>query len=298
MSSTAANKLLFSKTAPASGASSPGGGGHQEAKSAIDTNVVDHNNMSKSIHSKKAHFPNKLVKTTRPPDVRAFPGEITMTKRGQLVGALYAEDLEKEEAEMRALYMAVSDLTSEEIMRDDEYLKIDQSKLPLEIFDSLEYEALDKSPAFWLSTGCDARTPFFHNGTWIWRPSKVLGYDDSERKYLVKFLPDGAEKLIQRLNLLFDLESEDLFHARRKEAENLRTEAKRIMRLDHFVAQQSSAEIRAIRKESIRKIHERTMDGLASNVPFPEPGTQLGYVLRSLTAETIQWYGRVMKLAF
>lgn len=52
---------------------------------------------------------------------------------------------------------------------------------------------------------------------------------------------------------------------------------------------------RAIQKKNIKSIHERVIDGLPVWMPFPETGTPLGNLLRSLTADTIQWYTRTSK---
>jgi len=254
--------------------------------------------MVKSLQaSKKIRPPLRLLKSTKLPKVRPFPGEMNVKNKGPPSGAVYATDLELEELEAKRELMASVELTSEELMRDADYLKIDQSKLPLEIFDSLEFEALDKSPADWLALKCNAKAPFFHDSSWIWRPVTVLGYDYNTSMYDVKFLPDGLRKFVHRLNLKFDAESEEAFDKRRSIAENARKEAKQIMRLDHFIIQQPNETIKAIRKESVRKIHDRIMDGLPNYIPFPEPGTPLGSLLRRLTGDIIMWYARTMKKA-
>eukprot|EP01042_Synura_sphagnicola_P000104 gene104-103_t len=69
------------------------------------------------------------------------------------------------------------------------------------------------------------------------------------------------------------------------------------MRLDHFILQQPKEEVRAIRQESLRSIHERIIDGLPKEVPFPDQGTPLGALLRNLTGDLIRWYSRTMKKA-
>jgi dynein heavy chain, axonemal len=67
------------------------------------------------------------------------------------------------------------------------------------------------------------------------------------------------------------------------------------MRFDHFILQQSNDLIRAIRKENVKSIHERIIDGLPVWMPFLDPSTNLGLLLRSLTADLIQWYTRTVK---
>jgi len=46
------------------------------------------------------------------------------------------------------------------------------------------------------------------------------------------------------------------------------------MRFDHFVLQQPKELIRVISKEGLKKIHERILDGLPVDIPFPEQGIQ------------------------
>ena len=60
-------------------------------------------------------------------------------------------------------------------MLDPDYLKIDQSKLPLEIFDNIEFEQADLPPSEWLASRSNGKAPYFINGKWLWRPVEVLG---------------------------------------------------------------------------------------------------------------------------
>eukprot|EP00599_Poterioochromonas_sp_BG-1_P008225 CAMPEP_0173135378 /NCGR_PEP_ID=MMETSP1105-20130129/1860_1 /TAXON_ID=2985 /ORGANISM="Ochromonas sp., Strain BG-1" /LENGTH=4194 /DNA_ID=CAMNT_0014047373 /DNA_START=78 /DNA_END=12662 /DNA_ORIENTATION=- len=279
----------MSKTAPANlkGTSAGGNEATLEMK-------LDHNNMMKNLKSKKSKVTiPRLVKTTKAPPVRAYPGEVTIPEK-KILDAIYFDDLiAEEEALMNE--NVTEELTSEELMRDPEYLKIDQSKLPLEMFDNVELEALDRTPEEWVATNSTASTPYYHSGEWIWRPVAVKGFDPIAKEYNVHFLPNGIMKKVKRLNLQFDIENADKFKARRNMAESARTEAKQIMRLDFFVEQQPTNEIRIISKKSIHKIHERIIDGLPINIPFPDPDTRVGKVLRNLTGDIIHFYTRTMK---
>ncbi|RYG70357.1 hypothetical protein EON64_00405, partial [archaeon] len=236
----------------------------------------------------------RLVKTTKPPPIRPYPGEVVLPEKRSIANAVMDEwdilpvDEEMPKEEKR-------ELTSEELMRDPEYLKIDQSKLPLEMFDNVELEAADRSPQEWVRTGSNAQAPYYHCGEWIWRPVQVKQYDEASKEFVVTFLPNGITKQVQRLNLQFDQEDATKFKRRRALAEAAREEAKKIMRLDFFVEQQANHEIRIIRKESIKQIHERIIDGLSASVPFPDPATRIGKVLRQLTADIIHFYSRTMK---
>ena len=282
---------LFSQTAPS--------GGLQyittEKKNHVVGDTLNHNNMVKSLQKKHERDVVKLVKTVKAPPVRDYHGIVEVQEKRKLTGAIYAEEVEKEENELKKKQAASKELNSEELMHDKDYLKIDQSKLPLEIFDNLEFEERDRTPQQWLDSGSGGKAPYYHNGNWIFKPVLILGYNQPTNQYEVKYLPDGITKLVHRLNLQFDLEPEELFKERHRVAEEARSEAKAIMRLDYFITQQANEEIRAITKETIRDIHEKIIDGLPVYIPFPEQGTPLGLLLRNLTADIIQWYTRTVK---
>jgi dynein heavy chain len=276
-----ANDRLFSKTAP---------NNFKVGEKRVVGNL-DHNNYNRTLKAKKAvHAPGKLGKTTRVPDARPFPGESRQTRKlGNTI--LMSTDDEMLYAETtKAPVTGSADYT-----RDPDFLKVDLSKLPIEMFDDLEYEAADKSPAEWLALQTGAQSPFFHNHTWMWRRVDVIGYNPDTKKYIIRFIPDGIEKEVHRLNLKFDKEDHDRFDKRRNKADDGRNDAKQIMRLDHFINCQSKEEIKPIRQSSLKAIHERVIDGLALSVPFPDQGTPLGDLLRNLTGDTIQWYSRTMK---
>eukprot|EP01035_Chromulina_nebulosa_P018662 gene18662-24408_t len=245
--------------------------------------------MIKSLQKKQANTLSTTIKIKDTP-IKPYPGVVEVKKRGAPTGAIYYDDLIKEEMELNKLNNnnVITVLSSEELMRDKEYLKIDQSKLPIEIFDNLEYEMNDKPPSEWIATGCNATSPFYRDGNWIWRQCKVLSYDDTTQLFQIKFLPDGLEKHVKRLNIKFDLENSLSFDERRNSAEEFRNEAKSVMRLDYFITQQPNYLIHPIRKDTIKSIHEKVIDGLPLYLPFPEQGTPLGLVLRNLTADVIQ----------
>ena len=181
-------------------------------------------------------------------------------------------------------------------MLDPDYLKIDQSKLPLEIFDNIEFEQADLPPSEWLASRSNGKAPYFINGKWLWRPVEVLGmspthsinhhsnslthrsfthscsliidHNAASNQYTVHFLPDGISKLVHRLNLLFDIEDESKFNERRRVATVARNEAKEQMRLDHFVDRQSRESIRPINKDSIKRMHTKVVEGLSVTVSY------------------------------
>lgn len=257
--SKAKKEVLFSKTVPLGGYHISGNG---TEKHIVVEDALDYNNMTKSLKKKHQKELVKLVKSTKPPPIRLFHDQVPEKTEKGLIGAVYYEDLEKEEEKLRIDRIARSELTSEELMRDDDYLKIDQSKLPLEIFDNLEFEARDRTPDQWLRSGSGASAPYYRDGAWIWKPIKVLGYDKATNRYRIQYMSgatnnafgesednsntqyNGIEKLAHRLNIKFDLETESDYHERHEAAETARNEAKNIMRLDHFILQQPNDQIR------------------------------------------------------
>jgi dynein heavy chain, axonemal len=266
-----------------------------QKQSQSDVNKLDHNNIPVVfVNRRAAAVFSSTKKSKTQPGLRSFPGEVTLVRKGCPSGAVYAEDLEKEDRESKE-NMSFLDFQPQELIRQHDFLKIDQSKLPLEIFDNIDVEEKDKSPAMWLASKSGGKSPYFHNNAWVWRPVEVNGFDEVTREYLVKFLPDGIEKKVRRLNLQFDDEDAAVFTERKRVAEVAREDAKQIMRLDHFVNQQPKESVVSISQESIRHIHEKVVDGLPSSVPFPEQGSVLGSVLRTLTGDLIIWYTRAMK---
>ena len=272
------NILMFSKTVPS-------------APNVEITGALDHNNFVKAVLSKeKTTLPTKLRKSTKAPQFRRFPGSLRESRRESPIGAIYAEELAGEDKGEKNII-----IPKDELMLQPDFLKLDQSKLPVDLFDDLDYSANDKSPEEWLKICNSGSTPFFIDGKWHWREVTILAYNSLSRKYTIKFGDDGITKEVSRLNLRFDAENAAEFDKRRAIAESGRSEAKQLMRFDHFVLAQSKDLIRAIGKDGIRKIHERVIDGLPVDIPFPDQGTPLGYLLRNCTAELIQWYSLIMK---
>lgn len=269
----------------------------KKAGSSVDPSSLNHNNIAykyagvRSRH--KISLPRRIV-IGEQQAIRRYPGEIREIKHG-VDGAVYAEDLEKEEALMRESLGMSQEISKENLLHEADFLKIDQSKLPLDIFDNLEFASADKSPREWLSICKLGFTPFYSSGEWSWAKVIIHKYNEDTNDYHVQFSPNGSYKNVSRLNLRFEAENEAAFNARRAFANDARDEAKKILRLDHFIHQQPTEATRAIRQVSLHKIHERIIDGLAVGIPFPEPGSALGFLLSNLTKELIRWYTRTMK---
>lgn len=202
----------------------------------LDPSSLDHNNIAIKYAGKgplgKIPLPAKIVMREQP--MRPFPGQIREVKHG-VTGAVYAEDLDREEALMKASLDMKDEISKEDLMHEADFLKIDQSKLPLEIFDNLEYEALDKSPDQWLALSKRGYTPFYEMGEWSWKAVLILGYDEKQSEYQIQFYPDGKKKNVNRLNLRFEEEDEENFHARRNFATTAREYAKKVLQLvNHY----------------------------------------------------------------
>jgi hypothetical protein len=219
-------------------------------------------------------------------------------------------------------------------IEDEYFLKLDQSKLPLHLFDNEQYET--KTPKEWLAHGeCKAVTPFYMDSDsgWQWRPCTVIGYEpcppresiawmkgihamkvmgnkpQTKGKFLVRF--DGVDrtKLVQRINLQFGDESEENFRARRSYAYSEMEKTKGILRHDYYIEMQSAENVRAMQASTLEGINKRVMDGLqpqvieelcAEKIRRPkwedgDPPLLLTLLMRSLSSTVIQTYTWCMK---
>ncbi|GMH99793.1 hypothetical protein TrVE_jg2105 [Triparma verrucosa] len=181
---------------------------------------------------------------------------------------------------------------------DPNFLRLDISKLPLELFDGAEFLEKDKSPEEWLSSCPEGSAAKFDGKTWKWRKVKVDSYDEETKKYSVTFIPSNTTKLVSRMNLLFDSEDKAFWERRRSAASKLRDETKQRLRFDHFVSEQPTSAVRPVQKHVLKGIHQAVRTGLPPDTPFPTGDNPLGQMLlRSLTGEVIQSYTRSMKEA-
>ena len=198
---------------------------------------------------------------------------------------------------------------------DARVLRLDQSKLPMEIFDSLDFIEKDHDPEAWLTEDevhgfaayYDAHGP---EAIWRWRKCTVLRYDSEVKKYEVKF---GAvrTKMVSRLNLRFAKEDEDQWKQRRDAAQKERDKAKATLRFDYFIAEQPASEVRPVQQATLRRIHSRVHDGLLSvdaktsyetsdyfllrREAVADPSSKAAMRLKELTADAIRGYARAMK---
>ncbi|KAH8046937.1 1-aminocyclopropane-1-carboxylate synthase [Aureococcus anophagefferens] len=164
------------------------------------------------------------------------------------------------------------------LLHSSMFLRLDESRLPIETFDSLEFEEKDKLP--WLATGLTTET------------GDVLGF----AAYFVAGGKDergggaSARSWATSRSKQYKVQMGQKIKLRREAA----------ARLDYFVAEQPATAVRAIQQSTLRGIHGKINDGLPvgpGRMTFPEPGTPGGALLRALTADVIQAYARAMKRA-
>ncbi|KAJ3178187.1 hypothetical protein HDU87_003739 [Geranomyces variabilis] len=97
--------------------------------------------------------------------------------------------------------------------------------IPLDAFDDPEFET--KTPWEWLDIGPTRGLPstiaysrYFRYtrettyATWSWQRCSVLAYDAATSLYLIEWHPSGPQKLVKRLNLLFEDEDRERFYKR------------------------------------------------------------------------------------
>lgn len=137
-------------------------------------------------------------------------------------------------------------------------------KLPLELFDSEEY---DRSPYEWIQLGVDkydekgtpARSPFFYDRKWSWMPCRVIGYDAETAMYTIRFPRYDKIKTVKRLSLLFDDEDEVKFRKRVKDSKRLKESCLAIRRYTQFVETQADDMHSPIQQSALHGIVTRLM---------------------------------------
>ncbi|GLE01428.1 hypothetical protein PINS_up010258 [Pythium insidiosum] len=266
----------------------------------VDLTRVDHNNrphrwkdMDVIMHELEQRSFQKMLKDAEP--VRPFPGKLR--KRIFNVSDEEKEDDESEDdphGQSRRTASSSASTGGRPSVDDDEYLKIDQSQFPLHLFDSDEFET--HAPTEWLSVCATGFSPYYFKGDWRWRACAVQSYDADKQKYLIQFHGSDRRKHVRRINLRFETESPELFQRRIDAAVERREVAKAQLRFDHFLTKQSGAELRAMSRELLARVHRRVVHGLPECVTLADQSPS-ARTLRALTDATIQEYARSMKKA-
>ena len=164
------------------------------------------------------------------------------------------------------------------------FLRIDQSKLPLEMFDddvraprcapccmiytwlcartdrgcAFVAQGYEKfPPSLWLSVCRSGLSPMYNGGVWTWRPVNVVGFEDD--KFIVEFKGSGRRKAVKRINLLFDKEDKLNFCARLRGAIVFREKTKAAIRFQHYVDMAPSDSLAPISDGWLKSIHTRAL---------------------------------------
>ena len=245
--------------------------------------------------------------------VRPFPQSIIPTKRARKFGAgpdkneprvqiMRFEDNEEEVLKDTVLQGDVSatDHVRKSRVRDPSFLKLDQSKLDLAIFDDpATYERLfsEVTPSEWLSEvggSAKAMSPFYDGDKWSWVPCEVKSYNADTSQFSLVFTETQRKKDVRRLSVCFEAEDERLFQQRLGYCKQLREQTKAQMRLDHFLDMQDDASVETIPDWMLDHIAKRIgssklLEGLS------KPDSKSGVVLRSLVADVGSRYIRACK---
>jgi dynein heavy chain len=146
--------------------------------------------------------------------------------------------------------MAVDSLN--DTLANPNFLHIDESKLPLALFDSHEFESY--SPQEWLAIDSEGFGLLYESGEWHWAEAEILGYDEEKERYQIRYKASGIKKLVGRLGLRFKSESETLFNARQAYVRAARERCKASLRLDHYIRCMDSSLINRLSKAGLRRI--------------------------------------------
>ena len=157
----------------------------------------------------------------------------------------------------------------ESTVRDEDFLRIDQSRLPLELFDE-SGETPTISAGLVLACG-RGRSPLYDNGEWVWEHCTVSAYDEESQRFSIRFVKDGREKSVLRLSLVFDNEDFEKFSLRLQGCRSRREEAKAMARLDFFIRRQPTERLPGISDERWKRICILATQGVRAFHSFNDP---------------------------
>jgi len=191
--------------------------------------VLDHTNTP---HTWKASYakPKRSVQVAREP-----PFDVHPRFRG-------ADFKSKEEVDAAKQEQVLAEENSLEKygLEDEDFLRLDQSKVPLEFWD----EYIEKyTPEEWVTKCKSGKSPFFADGEWSWKRCDVLNYNPDKQSFEVQFIGKEKTKLVKRLNLMFEIENEDAFKKRVADCHALREQSKGLIRMEYFISRQDTKDI-------------------------------------------------------
>ena len=234
---------------------------------------------------------NRLLRMMQP--VKSFPGQKKPSKAALSDGSTTHVEM-IQAADVVPSDPPVSQDNAIQHLEAAEFLYIDQSQFPLDMFDNEEFER--HTPEEWLALSRMGKALYYVKGEWRWRPCKVLEYNENTQKYRICFQGSVKEKWIRRINLQFDEDDPDLFAQRLEAASTLREKTKGHLRLDHFIQNQPSEEVRPMSSNTLEGIHEKVVGGLPIELVVDE-GEPQAILLRTLTDDVIEQYAHSMKKA-
>ena len=139
-----------------------------------------------------------------------------------------------------------------ETAEKDTFLHIDESQLPLELFDSEDFET--HKPQEWLEADREGFVLFFQAGAWDWTEADVLDYDEARNKFKVRVRASSTEKYVGRLGLRFKTEDKATFERRLEYVKAARERCKSSLRLEHYIASMDSKQVERLPQTKIKRI--------------------------------------------
>jgi dynein heavy chain len=230
------------------------------------------------FHDDESSKKQKAMAPYRPQPARPFPPHMPATRRMRHFGAgegndprvqiLRVSDIEDVSKNFVDYYSGFSSSTATVAADDEDFLKLDMSKMSLEQFDDPSvFES--KSPSEWVSVKATGQIPYYSNGEWVKTSCEVKGYDELAKKFIVAVGEDKAkEKAVGRLNLQFDDEEPRLYEERIKRAREFREKAKANIRYDYFLENQAEDSVEAIPDWVLDDIAKRIGGSLANETPL------------------------------
>ena len=269
---------------PLVNAKDPFFGGKMLHSSSAPNLSVNHRNIQRRYEDNtllSAPAPLKLRNINK---TKGFPGQLRKTqlqleREQDEAEALAVKQAAAAEAAVAAAAGVLDPSLEQSLKASDAFLSIDQSKLPLWLFDNASLDP--KTPEEWVETGSAAKSPYFVSAKigWQWKPCKVLRYDRTQDKddqqwrvvsageqvdgrYEIQFRGQSKPKMVKRINLCFDQEDQACFHKRIEAAEASREDAKARLRYDFYIDGQETSQLRPMQPQTLKGIHEKMIDGL------------------------------------
>ena len=297
--------------------------GEKGGKLEAPVDKLNHHNLPARWFANSSHGPKEPTPAPTGNKVRPFPPTIAKTTRARKFGdgpgknipratiLRYNENNDADEAsKLESTKSDVGTVPTETLstrVRDPSFLKLDQSKLALDIFDDPgTYERLfhrGVTPKQWIAKAKEegnvpiqATSPYYNGTEWTWTPCQVNTFESETEQFEVKFNVSGKErtKKVRRLSVMFDAEDSGLFQARMKYCMNLREATKAQLRLDHFLNHQDN--------NGVETIPDWVLDHIAKRIGNPkllagisDPEHKSVNVLQNLVADVGNRYMRACK---